>query len=318
MDPPPDGHGPDGAGDRPFGGGSVRVRTQCSPPEVLLRVQDPAAWWIDASFPWKGFRGYAFPPISLIPRVLRKIREDQAWVVLIAPRWPRRNWFLDLIGLLAGSPRTLPPSPGLDSAADIAGPTSPAECPALDCVAIIRKAGTQAGLSDRVAAIIASSRRESTCESYNSRLAGFFQWCNSHGVDPCTASISQIANFLITLFDKGRLISTIRGYRSAIAAIHKGFDDGTCVSTAPCLGNLVRALFLKRLPARKLLPSWSLPAVLEALAKPPFEPLAEVSLRDLVAIASGQRRSALHALSTAPGHVRWSARACVSFPIHCT
>ena len=131
-------------------------------------------------------------------------------------------------------------------------------------------------------------------------------------VCPSTASISQIADFLITLFNKGRLISTIRGYRSAIAAIHKGFDDGTCVSTAPCLGNLVRALFLKRPLARKLLPSWSLPAVLEALAKPPFEPLAEASLRDLtiktvflVAIASGQCRSALHAFSTAPGHVRW-------------
>ena len=107
------------------------------------------------------------------------------------------------------------------------------ECPAPDCVAIIRKAGTQVGLSDRAAALVASSRRESTCESYNSRLAGFFQWCNSHGVDPRTASISQIADFLITLFDKGRLISTIRGYRSAIAAIHKGFDDGICVCPRP-------------------------------------------------------------------------------------
>ena len=52
--------------------------------------------------------------------------------------------------------------------------------------------------------------------------------------------------------------------------------------------------------------------VLQALAKPPFEPLAEASLKDvtvktvfLMAIALGQRRSALHALSTAPGHVRW-------------
>ena len=52
--------------------------------------------------------------------------------------------------------------------------------------------------------------------------------------------------------------------------------------------------------------------MLDALAKPPFEPLAEASLRNvtvktvfLVAIASGQRRSALHALSAAPGHIRW-------------
>ena len=60
--------------------------------------------------------------------------------------------------------------------------------------------------------------------------------------------------------------------------------------------------FLERPPARKFLPTWSLPCVLEALAKAPFEPLAEASLRDvtiktvfLMAIASGHRRSALRA-----------------------
>ena len=43
-----------------------------------------------------------------------------------------------------------------------------------------------------------------------------------------------------------------------------------------------------------------------------FEALAEAALRDetikmvfLMAIASGQRRSALHALSAAPGLIRW-------------
>jgi len=52
--------------------------------------------------------------------------------------------------------------------------------------------------------------------------------------------------------------------------------------------------------------------VLEALAKQPFEPLAKASLMDLtiktsflVALASGQRRSTLHALSTAPWLIRW-------------
>ena len=39
--------------------------------------------------------------------------------------------------------------------------------------------------------------------------------------------------------------------------------------------------FLERPPARKFLPTWSLPCVLEALAKAPFKPLAEASLRDV-------------------------------------
>ena len=131
-------------------------------------------------------------------------------------------------------------------------------------------------------------------------------------MDPRSAPVHHIADFLIALFVKGRTISSIKGHRSAIAAIHSGFADGTCVSTAPCLSNIMRALFLQRPPVRKLLPSWSLPTVLEALSKAPFEPLAEASLRNLtiktvflVAIASGQRRSALHALSSALGHIRW-------------
>ncbi|KAJ1131499.1 hypothetical protein NDU88_009835 [Pleurodeles waltl] len=39
---------------------------------------------------WCGQLLYAFPPIPLIPRVLRKIRQDRALVILIAPDWPRR------------------------------------------------------------------------------------------------------------------------------------------------------------------------------------------------------------------------------------
>ena len=121
-----------------------------------------------------------------------------------------------------------------------------------------------------------------------------------------------MADFFIHLFDKGLALPTIRSYRSAIGAVHKGFEDGTLVSNAPALTKLFRAFFLKRPPIRKLLPSWSLPRVLEALARQPFEPLAKASLMDLtiktaflVALASGQRRSTLHALSTAPGHIRW-------------
>ena len=131
-------------------------------------------------------------------------------------------------------------------------------------------------------------------------------------MDPRSAPLRDVADFLISLFDKGLTVSTIRGYRSAIAVVHAGFADGASVSTAPSLTGLVRAFFLERPPTRRLLPSWSLPRVLETLARAPFEPLAEASLRDvtikavfLLAIASGQRRSALHALSAAPGHVRW-------------
>ena len=91
-----------------------------------------------------------------------------------------------------------------------------------------------------------------------------------------------------------------------------GFSDGSNISNAPALCKLIKAFFLKRPPVSRLLPAWSLPGVLKALAQPPFEPLGKASLRDLtiktvflIAIASGHRRSSLHALSCAPGHIRW-------------
>ena len=156
------------------------------------------------------------------------------------------------------------------------------------------------------------SRRLSTRSVYNSRLEAFYVWCEERGVSPRSSSVGEIADFLISLFDQGRSLSTIRGYRSAIAAVHPGFADGSGVSSSPLLSSILRAFHLKRPQNRRLTPSWSLPKVLEALAQPPYEPLSEASLHHLsiktaflLAIASGQRRSTLHALSVAPGHLRW-------------
>ena len=179
-------------------------------------------------------------------------------------------------------------------------------------MAAFREKGKQAGLSARAAEFTAEALRESTRASYDSKLELFFKWCNDFTCDPYSASLGQIADFLVFLFDKGLAISTIRGYRSAIASCHRGFQDESSVTESSILSDLCKSFFLKRPPVKTLLPAWSLPVVLRALAEAPFEPLHKVSLHCLaiktaflVAIASGQRISALHALSIEPGHVRW-------------
>ena len=93
----------------------------------------------------------------------------------------------------------------------------------------------------------------------------------------CHASLTCVADFLIYLFDRDKSLATIKSYRSAIASIHRGFPDGSTVSTLVHLSRLLRAFFLENPPTCTLVPSWSLPAVLRALAKPPFEPLAQAS-----------------------------------------
>ena len=53
--------------------------------------------------------GYAFPPIALIPRVLRKLlRHPSATIVLVAPFWPSQIWFRQMTNLLVDLPRAIP------------------------------------------------------------------------------------------------------------------------------------------------------------------------------------------------------------------
>ncbi|KAI2644665.1 Transposon Ty3-G Gag-Pol polyprotein [Labeo rohita] len=51
----------------------------------------------------RGRLKYAFPPVSLIAQTLCKVREDEEQILLVAPFWPNRTWFSDLV-LLASAP----------------------------------------------------------------------------------------------------------------------------------------------------------------------------------------------------------------------
>ena len=42
---------------------------------------------------WKDWDFYAFPPFSVIPRVLQKISEEEATGLLIVPNWATQTWW---------------------------------------------------------------------------------------------------------------------------------------------------------------------------------------------------------------------------------
>ena len=60
---------------------------------------------------WDGLLAYAFPPWSILPQVLAKLRVS--YRTLIAPYWPQRPWFVDLLQLLVAPPVTLSARPDL-------------------------------------------------------------------------------------------------------------------------------------------------------------------------------------------------------------
>ena len=58
---------------------------------------------------WDGLQAYVFHPFGLLPRVLSKVWQSRGLeTTLVAPFWPQRPWFPDLLELLVKIPIFLP------------------------------------------------------------------------------------------------------------------------------------------------------------------------------------------------------------------
>ena len=270
---------------------------ECQTANVLLEgFRPPGRGRTDAlSFSWDGLDSYAFPPFGILHRVLLKIRASMVRVLLIAPLWPRRPWFPLLLHLLVELPVVLPVRADLISQ-DRGRVLHPrAQDPTSYCLEVVRDSLRAQGLPEDIASLAAGSRRPSTFRTYDSRLSRFRKWCSENQASPTSASLEQVSRFFKCLFDQGRQVSTIKNYRSAIAAVHKGFPDGSSMGNNPILAQLLRGMSNARPVVRSLVPSWSINQVLEALAAAPYEPLHDTSLPllthktlFLVAAASGK------------------------------
>ena len=88
-------------------------------PSPLLHLfspyRDPLSAWTDALLQsWDGLLACAFPPWSVLPRVLAKLRvSHRTLLTLIAQYWPQRSWFVDLLQLSVAPPVPLSARPDL-------------------------------------------------------------------------------------------------------------------------------------------------------------------------------------------------------------
>ena len=84
-------------------------------PQFVSPVPHPRALAVDAlSQPWDNRWMYMFPPFPILSQVLRKLRNSpQSEAILIAPLWPSRPWFPQLLHLCVDIPLVLPRQPDL-------------------------------------------------------------------------------------------------------------------------------------------------------------------------------------------------------------
>ena len=171
-------------------------------------------------------------------------------------------------------------------------------------LAIIKQANLRDGFSVEACSLMADSLRESTLKQYESRWKLYVSWCETNEVSPVDPTIPQLADFLTYLFKERNLLpKSVEVYRSAISRViksHSGVDVGHDCH----LNQLIDGMYRRKPAVRKMIPSWDLVLVLEALRSAPFEPCNQVSPKFLTlktvfltALATGLRRSELHALS---------------------
>ena len=84
-----------------------RINCQITP--YVSYCADPGAFAINAfHMSWQHHLFYAFPPFSLITRVLQKIQEDKATGLLLVPKWPTQPWWPKSMQMLIQLPVQLP------------------------------------------------------------------------------------------------------------------------------------------------------------------------------------------------------------------
>ncbi len=218
---------------------------------------------------------------------------DGVRLLLVAPFWPGRVWFSDLISLLNGSPGEIPVRRDLLSQA---GGTLEAQLIA-------------SGFPTEVVETILQSRAPSTRKLYALKWRVFTSWCGDCQLDPVHCPVGTVLEFLQARLSTGLAHSTLKVYVAAISAHHASLG-GQSAGKNPLITRFLHGAMRLMPPVRSRIPPWDLAVVFNALYRPPFEPIEEISdchltLKTvlLLAISSLNRVGNLQALSVTPTHL---------------
>ncbi|KAI2668522.1 Transposon Tf2-11 polyprotein [Labeo rohita] len=168
------------------------------------------------------------------------------------------------------------------------------------------------GLSTKVVETILQSRAPSTRKLYALKWKLFTSWCRRHQQDPVNCPVGSVLEFLQDRLPAGLTHSTLKVYVAAIAAYHAPLG-GLSMGKNPLVTRFLCGALTLRPPVRPRIPTWDLSVVLEALSRPPFEPIEEISYRFLtlktvllLALSSLKRVGDLQALSVAPSFLEFA------------
>ena len=248
---------------------------------------------------------YAFPPVSLIPEVIWK-------------SWSHRRGgshnraILEECSLVPSTVSAVrdcdSPSGDLQIVSDSEGGNGvspePLSFPPRR-VEAIRLGLQRKGFSRATADMMAEPHKPSTLNQYQGCWGRFLSFLSSTQVTHSEVTVATIADFLLSLHsERNREYGTIRVHKCALALPLRSLL-GLDINSPEC-ELLLQGMYAARPPRRCIrVPSdWPLEGVLQHLSGPPFEPLEEASVEDvltktlfLVLLGCGRRSGDIAALT---------------------
>ena len=266
-------------------------------PLYVSPVPDPRAWDIDAlSINWMGLTAYAYPPTALLHRVIQKIRQCHCLIIVIA----RDGLVLGPSAALNRDPTTTPNvNNSLKQSHNYVFHSNPQHLNLHAWCLGVDSSKNKASLwrwQRKLLPLRGHQQGPSTSRSgpYLRSGAEEIWW-----ISPL--HLKQVSDFFMYLCqDLNRRPSTIDGYRTAI--VDTLGPTGHHIAQTSDLHRLLSSFHRDPPKSSRNLPKWNLSVVLIEFTKAPFEPMKDTDLKHLtlktaflLALASGKRRSEIHA-----------------------
>ena len=273
-------------------------------PVYFSPMYDPMSAGTDAMLQsWDGLQAYAFPPFSILPQVLAKVRVSRGLeLTLVAPFWPQHHWVSRPSGTASGDPPLHATKEGSSQTTPFPSlPPEPVRASA-DCLSYLRRSARQAGFSDAVAGQLTHCRHHSTRVNYQAKWVVYHSWCHRHGHSVSRPTVVKVTDFLLYLRRSLSLsYSSIASYRSMLSGVFQFILPE--LSSHFVFHDLQRSFRLERPLSSSRVPPWDLLVVLQFLCGSSFEPLVSASLRSLtqkvlflVSLATARRVGELQAV----------------------
>ena len=162
-------------------------------------------------------------------------------------------------------------------------------------------------ISEAAFGLIRDSWRVSSRKRYATAWSRFKEFIASRNVPLNSVDLSSVIEYISHLNDEGLAYRTINLHRSVLSAMLPNFD-GYSIGKHPTIARVVKGVFQRRPPQRRLFESWDVGKVFKTFASPSSSSFAD-NLREvafLIAMASARRPSELFFLRCSSNHMKIS------------